>query len=212
MGEKINKLIKLIYRGILEVLYPLEDRCIVCKENEAQGICTECRNNITFSVNDKSCVGYYKGTLKQLILNFKYKHDFEAGQVLVDLLEEKICNKDKEYYLVYIPITKSRFKERGFNQCEYLAKELAFRQGFKVLDCLEKVKDTKSQKTLDREERKLNLIGSFKVIDENQVKGRKVILIDDVITTGATIEEGIKILKKSGVLEIKILTLAKSHI
>lgn len=212
MEEKINNFFRLVCRGILEVIYPSEGKCVVCKDEEARGICIKCRENITFSIDDSSCVGYYKGTLKQLILKFKYKQDFVAGQVLVDLLEEKIRDEDKEYYLTFIPITKKRLKERGFNQCKYLADELAFRQGFKVLDCLEKIKETKTQKTLDREERKQNLIGSFRLKNENQLKGKKVILIDDVVTTGATIEEGIKTLKKSGVLEIKILTLAKSHI
>ena len=76
----------------------------------------------------------------------------------------------------------------------------------------EKVKKTKIQKTLSREERYENIKDAFKVVEEKQVYGRKFILIDDVITTGATLSECIKVLKKSGADEIKILTVAKSYI
>ena len=74
------------------------------------------------------------------------------------------------------------------------------------------MKKTKIQKTLSREERYENIKDAFKVVEEKQVYGRKFILIDDVITTGATLSECIKVLKKSGADEIKILTVAKSYI
>ena len=72
--------------------------------------------------------------------------------------------------------------------------------------------ETKVQKTLKREERIENLKDAFEIIDEKKVKGKKFILLDDVITTGATLKEGVKVLKKHGAIEIKILTLAKSYI
>ena len=73
-------------------------------------------------------------------------------------------------------------------------------------------KETKIQKTLKREERMENLKDAFEIINEKDIKGKKFILLDDVMTTGATLNEGVKVLKKYGAVEIKILTLAKSYI
>jgi competence protein ComFC len=212
MGKKINKFIGNIIRGVLEIIYPKEDKCIICSEPDVEGICYKCKSKITFCNEEELCIGYYKGPLKELILAFKYKKDFSAGEVLVSLIEKKIQGIERDYYLTFIPISKESLKERGFNQCEYLAKELGFRNNLKVMDTLEKVKETKIQKTLSKEERSVNLQGAFKGKVGNRVKGNKFILIDDVITTGATIEDGIRELKKNGAKEIKILTLGKSHI
>jgi competence protein ComFC len=212
MEKKFYEFLKDIYRGILELIYPRESKCIICKIDEADGICNKCKKNITPCRDQNLCIGYYKGTLKELILKFKYKKDFIAGEILVKLAEEKIFNFDRGYYLTFIPISKERIKKYGFNQCEYLAQEIAFRNGFVVIDTLKKVKDTKIQKTLSKEERAENMVGAFGIKDISKVEGRKFILIDDVITTGSTINEGIRVLKENGAIEIKILTLAKSHI
>ena len=213
MGEKIKIIIELIKRGILEIIYPKDSKCIICQKGDTEGLCFECMRNIKCCSDDKElCIGYYKGTLRELILKLKCKKDFIAGEILVDLIQNKLENIDMDYYLTYIPVSKKSLKERGFNQCEYIARELAFRNNLKVVNTLKKVKEVKIQKTLSREERFNNLKGSFKAINKNIVEGRKFILIDDVVTTGATLAEGVRALKAEGALEIKILTLAKSHI
>ena len=103
-------------------------------------------------------------------------------------------------------------KKRGFNQCEYLAREIAFRNNYKVINTLKKVRETKDQKTLSKKERKENLIGAFEIINKEDILGKKIILIDDVITTGATLREAKKMLKLSGVLQINTLTIARTYI
>ncbi|PRR83133.1 ComF family protein [Clostridium vincentii] len=212
MGKKINKVIGQIIRGILEIIYPKESTCIICNESDVEGICYKCKSKITFCKEEELCIGYYKGPLKELILAFKYQKDFSAGEVLVNLIEKKVMNLGNDYYLTFIPISNKSLRERGFNQCEYLAKELGFRNNIKVVDTLEKIRETKIQKTLSKEERAVNLQGAFKVKNGNQVFGNKFLLIDDVITTGATTQEGIRALKENGAKEIKILTLGRSHI
>lgn len=213
MGEKLKTIIELFKRGILEVLYPKDSKCIICSKEDVEGICYECRNKIkSCSDEEELCIGYYRGPLKELILKLKCKKDYAAGEILVTLIEEKIARVDIKYYLTYIPISEKSLNERGFNQCEYLARELAFRNGFKVINTLKKVKEVKTQKSLSKEERFANLYKVFKVIDKKNVEGRNFILIDDVITTGATLAEGVRALKEDGAAKIKILTLAKSHI
>lgn len=213
MGEKIKIIIEIIKRAILEVLYPKDSKCILCNMEDVEGICFKCRSNIkSCSDNNELCIGYYKGPLKELILKLKCKKDYVAGEVLVNLIEEKIIDVDTTYYLTYIPISNKSLNERGFNQCEYIAKELAFRNNFKVVNTLKKVREAKTQKTLSKEDRFANIKGTFQVRDRKLTEGRNFILIDDVVTTGATLAEGVRALKENGAVEIKILTLAKSHI
>lgn len=213
MGEKIKKLIKIIYRSVLKIIYPNNDRCIICDDMTYEGICYKCRNKIVVCHNkNELCIGYYSGVLRELILRFKYNKDFNSAEVLIELINEKVKEVDKDFILTYIPIGEKSMRTRGFNQCEYIAKEIGFINNLKVQETLKKVKETEIQKTLKKEERLKNIVGAFGIIDSDSIKNKKFILIDDVITTGATIEEGRKVLKEAGAKEIKILTLAKSHI
>ncbi|MGG7176906.1 ComF family protein [Clostridium paraputrificum] len=212
MGKKINEIIGMILRGILAVIYPADFCCIICSEEDVEGLCRECNNKITRCKEDELCIGYYKGPLKELILKFKYHKDFNAGEVLVRLIEGKLDLVEKDYCLTFIPIGEEALRSRGFNQCKYIADEIGFRKDFKVVDTLEKVKETKIQKTLIKEERLKNLLGAFEVKNVKKVKGRKLIIIDDVVTTGATLSEAARVLKECGASEIKILTLGKSNI
>lgn len=211
MGEKTKVILKNLFKGVLELLYPKEGKCIICGE-EAEGICTKCKNKIAMCSSDEFSVGFYKGILKELILKFKYERNFNAGDVLVELLEKKLLLYDDDCYLTYIPSGKKALKERGFNQCEYLANEIAYRNNYRIINTLKKVKETKVQKTLNREERMKNLKGAFEVIDSKRIRGRKFIIVDDVITTGATLKEAQELLKKHGALQINTLTIAKTYI
>ena len=131
---------------------------------------------------------------------------------MVELLESKLLLYDHDCYLTYIPSGKKALKERGFNQCEYMANEIAYRNNYRVMNTLKKVKETRVQKTLNREDRIKNLRGAFEIIDAEKIKGKKFIIIDDVITTGATLKEAEEVLKKHGALQINTLTIAKTYI
>lgn len=212
MGKKILIFLEYIKRGILEVLYPRSSRCIVCREDTDYRLCTTCRSKIVKSKETELYIGYYKGPLKELILKFKYKKNFEAGDVIVDLLEDKLKGYNSNYYFTYIPISDESKKVRQFNQCEYIAKELAFRENKIAINTLKKVRETRVQKTLSKEERYKNLRGAFEIVNKDFIYGKSFILIDDVFTTGATLTEGIRVLKENGANKIKILFVAKSSI
>lgn len=213
MEKKIREVFSLLKRALLEIIYPKDNKCIICGEDEVEGLCTRCKLNITYCEGEELCLGYYRGVLKELILMFKFKSRFDAGEELIKLLEEKVINLiDKDYIITFIPIGRESLNVRGFNQCEYLARELGLRNNYRVLDTLVKVKENKVQKTLRREERFENIKGVFKVINEDEVKGKNFIILDDVVTTGATLKEAKKILKEAGANKIKLLTLAKSYV
>lgn len=218
MGQKFKKIIKDIFQGIIEIIYPIEDKCIICNEDECYGICNACLNKIKAIPlkyqGDIISYGYYGGILKELILKFKYKSDFTAGTILSNLLTEYIINNItyEDYVITYVPLSKKSKRKRGFNQCEYIAKYIAEKISINCMEILVKERETKEQKLLNRDERMLNLYGAFNIKSKIDVKDMKIILIDDVTTTGATLKECCRVLKKYGINDIKLLTLAKSHI
>ena len=218
MGKTIKRTIKKLCEALIEVIYPRENYCIICGEDDCFGICSNCKKSINLIGEEYqeeiiSC-GYYGGVLKELILKFKYKSDFTAGDILAELLEEYIAQKFdyKEYIIAYIPLSKKSKKARGFNQCEYMARRIAGNLEIESLELLIKVKETKEQKKLKKDERFENIRGAFGVKKGINIKNKKIILIDDVATTGATLKEAGELLKKFDISDIKLLTLAKSHI
>lgn len=218
MGKTFNTVIGSLWEGLIEIVYPRENHCIICKEDDCFGICENCKKSIKtiecMYQDEIISYGYYGGVLKELILRLKYKSDFTAGDILAEFLEEYIIKNFnyKEYIVTYIPLSKKSQKARGFNQCEYIAKKIARDLSIEVSEIIVKQKETKEQKTLKKDERYENIKDAFKLKKGIELKDCNIILIDDVTTTGATLKEANKLLKKYKVKDIKLLTLAKSHI
>ena len=111
--------------------------------------------------------------------------------------------------ITFVPMFRKKEKRRGFNQAEIIAKKVGEMTGSNVLSLLEKIKDTPSQTKLDKEERLKNIMGSFKR-KEGIICNSNVLLVDDVWTSGATMKECARVLKKSGVKRIFGFTLART--
>ena len=221
MGKKFKTFIKIFYNifnGILEIIYPRESYCIICKEENNNGLCSKCRDSINKidSVNNDNIesYGYYGGVLKELILKFKYYNDFTAGDILAEFLEEYIITNFayNDYIITYIPMSRKSKRKRGFNQCRYIAKKIGYDLNIPCKKILNKKRENKEQKRLKYKERYENVKNIFELKNNINVKGLRLIVIDDVTTSGATMEEACRILKKYGTKEIKLLTLAKSQI
>ena len=118
----------------------------------------------------------------------------------------------EEYDLIIpVPISKERLKEREFNQTEVLCNEI-IKSGKVRNDILSRIKDTPHQTGLSRENRESNLKDSFVVNDKKQIKGKKILIIDDIYTTGSTINECANVLIKNGAKSIIALCLARTPI
>lgn len=216
MGKTIFKKIVNIGKEILDIIYPPEEKCIICDESGFIGICPSCKSDIkVLEMDDNRNVsyGFYGGALKKLILEFKYSSNFVAGEILSKFLLEIIKSKNINGDVIcYVPMTKKAIKKRGFNQCKIIANNIGFYTNINVSNCIKKAKNTREQKTLSKDERNINVKDAF-IIDSNiDIAGKDVILIDDVITTGATVNECKNILIKNGANKITILTIAKSNI
>jgi ComF family protein len=153
-----------------------------------------------------SCFTYKDPNIKSIILEIKNHRNKEALSLVTPFLRKIIQNYQKEHFtteitLIPVPISKKRFHTRGYNQSEFIA------QGIRELDkdifCIEshlltKIKETPHQARLSRKERVRNLNDCFEITKEPFPKNTLFVLVDDVITTGTTMERLITLLKESG--------------
>jgi ComF family protein len=148
---------------------------------------------------------------RALVHAFKYEKYLNIAPYFAEVMY-RVYRKYPEYreaaFLVPVPIYKSRQRKRGFNQAEVLATHLGKICGTPVLNALVRTKNTESQTKLTREQRKENILGAFALAKgvEGEVKGQAFILIDDVCTTSATLEECARVLKEAGAREVLALT------
>ncbi len=215
MGKEIIKIIKIALEALLDIIYPYDNKCIICGVEGFLGICSKCKSEIkrVHQQEEIMAYGYYGGVLKKLILNLKYHKSFIAGKVLADLLCQIIIEKELSIdFICYVPISKASLKKRGFNQCSVLAKNISSILDIPVIDCLVKVKETKEQKLLGKEERMKNILDAFEIKNKEKLFKKNILLIDDVYTTGATINECKKNIEKCNINKIYLLTIAKSNI
>ena len=174
--------------------------------------CPSCSKiNFYFDRAFSPCI--YTGTIKKLIHEFKYSGKDYLGKPLGKLMLTFIQNYQLPIkhldFLIPVPLHKSRQREREFNQAEILSQEVARQFNKNILtDLLIRVKPTKTQTELTFQERCQNVEKSFLVTKSELIKDMNLLLIDDVLTTGATSNEAARCLKKAGARKVLLLTLA----
>ena len=195
------------------------NRCFKKIEFVEKPICPICQRQAIGGKTHPKCAGKfrpdglvvackYKGPIKFAIRKVKYKWVYDIEKVLVDLLASQIWKFDlpQNSILVPIPLHKKRKNWRGFNQAEILAKTLSKKFNVSYSDSLIRIAETKTQVGLTRKERKKNVKGAFSLrsfrhpeLDSgSRFRDKNVILVDDVYTSGATMMEAAKVLKRSG--------------
>ncbi len=162
----------------------------------------------------RSC-GRYDGELRELILLFKYKGFKVLGKALADYALRSVGEAEELWtdldLVVPVPLHPKRRRERGFNQSEVLGMRIAERLGVEVMaNCLKKTINVPPQTSLEADERERNVRGAFRSNKEALVRDKVVLLVDDVFTTGATIRECSRILRKAGAQEVRGFTLAQA--
>jgi ComF family protein len=155
----------------------------------------------------------HSGAVRGRVHQFKFEGRMEWLPALVQLLETAYVNWGTESpdVVVPVPLHPKRLRERGFNQSGLLAKEFSRRHGLPVsFDLLIRKKWTEPQTRLNRKERLENVKGAFGLRDASAVPGRRILLIDDVFTTGTTLSECARTLKKGGASEVYVLTVTRA--
>lgn len=181
-------------------------RCGAPLVSNASLTCGECLKDETDFTYARS-FGLHDGALKKAINLFK----FHGIKHLSKPLSEKIFHMELPGadMVLPVPLYKKRLRERGFNQSALLGKYLSKRLGVPLnLSSLVRNRDTRPQVGLSAKERKKNIRNAFEVKEEKIIKGRRLILIDDVFTTGATAKECSKVLHKAGAQEVFVITLS----
>ena len=210
---------------ILDIVFPVN--CLSCGKSGVS-LCIKCISSSFPAERENanwifSSYDYRNPLIKKSISLLKYKNKRKIASVFAEVIYGSISEElsdlsdfhnFKNPILIPIPLARKRMRERGFNQAELICAELIKidknNKTFSIENnVLTKPKDSEHQaKIRNRSERLKNIIGTFAIKNENLIKGKNIILIDDVTTTGATLAEAKKILKKSGAKKVIAFTLA----
>lgn len=153
------------------------------------------------------------GQVLDAIVGFKYRDEYFQRARLVTWLTEafdRYAQREDWHALVPVPLYHRRRRERGFNQACEMADGLGTERKIAVLDCLYRYRETPSQTGLERTARWENMDGAFQMKPRFDVRGRNLLLIDDVFTTGATTNACAQVLAKAGASRLAVLTVARS--
>mgnify|MGYP000852637692 CR=1 FL=1 len=174
-------------------------------------VCQQCREVLPVFKKARA-VGPYQGLLKEMIRSLKYQGRRSLAAPLGRLMAGVVVNEpaaSRPDLVVPVPLTATRLQARGFNQAELLARALGHEIGLPIDSVvLQRIKETAPQVKLSRKYRWDNLSGAFKVIKPETVAGRYLLLVDDVLTTGATASACTQSLLLAGAARVTVVTLA----
>lgn len=213
-----------VINGILNLLYP--PVCGFCDKINKTSICTKCNLKIKNSIVCKIDYYYdrnftkhmyiskYDGIIRDKIVQYKFNDKIYIYKSFVDLIlkNKKIYSFLKNYdIIVPVPISKKRKRQRGYNQSELLAKGICEKISTLKLQTqvLYKKVNNVPQSTLSKKDRMDNVKNVYKLRNSNNLENKKIVLLDDVFTTGNTVNECSRLLKIAGAQTVDVLTIAK---
>jgi ComF family protein len=175
---------------------------------DENGRCSLCRRGMS-GFDAAFSFGEYDGVLRKLIHLYKYGRVYPLASRLGVLLGRAVPRNSEFGAVVPMPLHWRRRWRRGFNQSELLAAVIARRLGLPLVNAVRRRKSTPPQAGLTSAERRTNVAGAFQVRNRRSIEGRHVLLIDDVLTTGATASACAAALKRGGASRVTVLTLAR---
>lgn len=209
---------------ILDLIYP--PKCSFCRKvvrADCRGICPDCRSKLpvlpaaeckTVLEEGTECISAlkYDEMVRASFLRYKFYGFVSYAEPYAFLLADCMKNRGLEFDLVtWVPLSKKRKKKRGYDQAELLARDLSRLLGLDCRAILYKNKDTKAQSlTKDRAERKTNIKDVYSVFDSVYIRDNRILIVDDIVTTGATLSECCSVLKKAGASSVTAVTFAKA--
>ena len=217
-----------ILEKTINLIYP--QVCSICGKLNTKSLCNRCKNKLEkefeYDIDDysqnleKNFIEHhyffkYKNLIRSQLLSYKFKEKPFIYKTISSFLENKQKNfeKLKKYdIIIVVPISQKRQKERGYNQSELIAKEIAKMIPLKIeRNILYKVKDTVPQSSLNKQQREENVKQVYKAKNIQKIKNKKILIFDDIYTTGNTVNECAKKLIEKGIQKnnIGILTIAK---
>lgn len=228
---KFDKMMRQIWTVPLVSMYP--PICGICEKINKDALCPKCnlelkkqaevnilqKEEIEENIKKEKYfeelmyIFKYEGQVRKLILDYKFNEKSYLYKTFVNFLlkNEKIFENIKKYdKIIPVPISKKRNKERGYNQSLLIAEEIANKTNLGLVNnCLIKTKNIIEQSKLNKEDRQQNIQGVYSLQNVRLITNKKILLIDDIYTTGSTVNECCKILQQANPKTIGVLVLAK---
>lgn len=210
---------------LLDLLYP--PKCAFCRElvaPEAHGICESCRKQLPFTSKGglqhgnffTACLSplYYEEEVREALLRYKFHGVTAYQEPFSTLIAECVAEYGPEQvdFVSWVPLSRKRLRKRGYDQARLLAERTAEQLGLPCRRVLEKGVDTAPQSlTGSAEKRIANISGVYRVCSPEQVQGKTILLIDDIVTTGSTFSECARMLGMAGAERVYCAALARKR-
>ena len=212
-----------ILDGLLELLFPT--RCVFCRRLSGKGdpVCAACREKYpdvpkTGQIRHLpglDCVSplWYAGRARDALLRYKFRdcsgYASVFGKFMRKCLDENRISCDS---ITWVPLSARRLRRRGYDQAQRLAEAVGAELGMRPRRILKKLRNNPAQSGISApEQRRANVLGVYAVRDREAVRGQRILLIDDVTTTGATLSECCRTLLDAGAAQVYCAVLARSH-
>lgn len=210
---------------LLELLFPT--RCAFCHallREPDEKVCARCRKTLPYVPGEaprqsfahlETVVSplYYEGTVRESLIRFKFRSLTGYAGIYADFLSK--CIDENDFFcdsITWIPVSRRRLRHRGYDQARLMAEALAEKRGIPCVRCLEKVRDNPPQsRSGGREARQRNVRNVYRAVDSAAFVGQRVLLVDDIVTTGSTLSEAAGVLRKAGAAGVVGITLARSR-
>lgn len=204
-----------LWRQFLGIFFP--PRCVLCRKLLKAGeedLCGCCgRNTLRYSgrkrktqfLDSFAAVWYYEGTVRSSLLRFKFYGARGYADSYGRLLADRIRREYPEGFdmLVWVPVSRLRRLRRGYDQSALIAAALSRELNTELVAALKKIRHTPPQSRIsDVEKRKANVLGAYRAVKPEKVVGKRILLVDDILTTGVTMSEAARILRSAGAQEV----------
>lgn len=205
---------------LLGLFFP--NRCVFCRRiTDEAGICGECRRSLPYLKGAVRSVEFvdlyaaplrYEGVVRASVVRYKFNGRQNYAPVYAELMRDKIMREGMEFDVItWAPVSDKRERQRGYDQSRLLAEELGRLTGVGCVRLLNKTRDTPKQSLItDRSKRAANVSGAYMATDANQIRYKRILLVDDILTTGATASECARTLLMAGADSVSCVTVASA--
>lgn len=211
---------------VLDLLFP--PRCVFCQKllkTGEQGICSHCQTEVPWIVGKdaeqkfefvSNCVSplWFQGNVRESIHRYKFENHSGYAKTYGKLIAQSVYDhlSDEFDLITWVPLSKKRLRTRGYDQAELLAKHVADYFDCAVMKTLQKVRNTNAQSGIkDDSARRANVMGAYEAVDPKIIAGKRILLIDDVVTTGSTLSECARILLTAGAVDVVCASIARAR-